>query len=114
MSSSLSFPILAESDTPHPSRTDSSTEIRLSAPRELFRLTEAISAAAQHAPVGPLESMYQAGRAMLHQKYPLPMGLYATSIFAPETSSLHRLEVLSETLLTFLNALQDGIVTSKR
>jgi hypothetical protein len=31
-------------------------------------------------PVGPLESMYQAGRAMLHRKYPLPMGLYAPRI----------------------------------
>jgi hypothetical protein len=35
-----------------------------------------------------------------------------SSIFAPEISSLLRLEILSETLLTFLNSLSDGIVTS--
>jgi hypothetical protein len=35
-----------------------------------------------------------------------------SSIFAPETPSLHRLEILSEILLTFLNSLNDGVVTA--
>ncbi|CAP98850.1 Pc22g15620 [Penicillium rubens Wisconsin 54-1255] len=135
---------LAESDTPHPSRTDSSTEIRLSAPRELFRLTEAISELTERAvaewsmtngeseehkapwatdtsggawPFQPdtwtLKDPQERATLQISVREALDTNKSLTSIFAPETSSLHRLEVLSETLLTFLNALQDGIVTAK-
>jgi hypothetical protein len=34
------------------------------------------------------------------------------TVLPPEVPSLHRLEILSETLLTFLNSLKDGIVTA--
>jgi hypothetical protein len=135
---------LAESDTPHPSRTDSSTEIRLSAPRELFRLTEAISELTERAvaewsmtngeseenkapwatdisggawPFQPdtwtLKDPQERAALQTSVREALDTNKSLTSIFAPETPSLHRLEVLSETLLTFLNALQDGIVTAK-
>ncbi|KAJ5199101.1 Endonuclease/exonuclease/phosphatase [Penicillium cf. griseofulvum] len=136
---------LIESETPHPSSTDGSAEIRMSAPRELFRLTEAISELLTERAVaewsmtnGESEehkapwTMDLSGGAWPFQpdtwtlKDPQERAVLQTSvrealdtnkslgsIFAPELSSLHRLEVLSETLLTFLNALQDGIVTAK-
>ncbi|KAJ5360366.1 hypothetical protein N7517_009557 [Penicillium concentricum] len=135
---------LAESDTPHPSSTDSSGEIRLSAPRELFRLTEAISELTERAVAewsmtngeseehkAPWVTDLSGGawpfqpdtwtlkdpqvRAALQTsvREALDTNTALGSIFAPELSSLHRLEVLSETLLTFLNALKDGIVTAK-
>ncbi|KAJ5602986.1 hypothetical protein N7537_005942 [Penicillium hordei] len=135
---------LAESDTPHPSSTDSSTGIRLSAPRELFRLTEAVSELTERAvaewsmtngeseehkapwtmdlsggawPFQPdtwtLKDRQERAALQISVREALDTNKSLTSIFAPELSSLHRLEVLSETLLTFLNALQDGIVTAK-
>ncbi|KAJ5165111.1 Endonuclease/exonuclease/phosphatase [Penicillium coprophilum] len=135
---------LAESDTPHPSSTDSSAEIRLSAPRELFRLTEAISELTERAVAewsmtngetdehkAPWATDLSGGawpfqpdtwtlkdpqaRAALQTsvREALDTNTPLGSIFAPELSALHRLEVLSETLLTFLNALKDGIVTAK-
>ncbi|CAI7603107.1 unnamed protein product [Penicillium glandicola] len=135
---------LVESDTPHPSSTDGSTEIRLSAPRELFRLTEAISELTERAVAewsmtngeseehkAPWATDLSGGawpfqpdtwtlkdpqeRAALQNsvREALDTNVSLASIFAPELSSLHRLEVLSETLLTFLNALKDGIVTAK-
>ncbi|KAJ9483655.1 hypothetical protein VN97_g9737 [Penicillium thymicola] len=135
---------LAESDTPHPSRTDSSTGIRLSAPRELFRLTEAVSELTERAvaewsmtngeseehkapwttdlsggawPFQPhtwtLKNQEERASLQASVREALDTNKSLTSVFAPELSSLHRLEVLSETLLTFLNALQDGIVTAK-
>ncbi|OQE40270.1 hypothetical protein PENCOP_c006G08456 [Penicillium coprophilum] len=135
---------LAESDTPHPSSTDSSAEIRLSAPRELFRLTEAISELTERAVAewsmtngeteehkAPWATDLSGGawpfqpdtwtlkdpqaRAALQTsvREALDTNTPLGSVFAPELSALHRLEVLSETLLTFLNALKDGIVTAK-
>ncbi|KGO36062.1 Endonuclease/exonuclease/phosphatase [Penicillium expansum] len=135
---------LAESDTPHPSSTDGSKAIRLSAPRELFRLTEAISELTERAvaewsmtngeseehkapwttdlsggawPFQPdtwtLKDPQKRAALQTTVREALDTNKSLTSIFAPELSSLHRLEVLSETLLTFLNALQDGIVTAK-
>ncbi|KAJ5958597.1 uncharacterized protein N7479_005747 [Penicillium vulpinum] len=135
---------LAESKTPHPSRTDGSTEIRLSAPRELFRLTEAISDLTERAvaewsmtngeseehkapwktdpygeawPFQPdtwtLKDPEKRAALQNSVREALDTNQSLSSIFAPELSSLHRLEVLSETLLTFLNALKDGIVTAK-
>ncbi|EKV12408.1 Phosphatase family protein [Penicillium digitatum] len=135
---------LAKSNTPHPSSTAGSKEIRLSAPRELFRLTEAISELTERAvaewsmtngeseehrapwatdlsggawPFQPdtwtLKDPQERAALQTTVREALDTSKSLTSIFAPELSSLHRLEVLSETLLTFLNALQDGIVTAK-
>ncbi|KAJ5775429.1 uncharacterized protein N7511_000440 [Penicillium nucicola] len=134
---------LVKTDKPHPSSTDKAPEVRLSAPRELFRLTEAISELTERAvaewsmtngeteehkapwtrePSGtawpfqpdtwtfkdPQERAAQ--QALVHEALDTNGSL--TSVFAPEISSLHRLEILSETLLTFLNSLKDGIVTA--
>ncbi|KAJ5664967.1 uncharacterized protein N7477_007415 [Penicillium maclennaniae] len=117
-------------------------EVRLSAPRELFRLTESISELAERAvaewsmtngesgeeppwvkdPSGaawPFESdtwtlKEQRERAPLlaSVREALDTNKSLSSIFAPEIPSLHRLEILSETLLVFLNSLSDGIVTA--
>ncbi|KAJ5134762.1 hypothetical protein N7476_002033 [Penicillium atrosanguineum] len=117
-------------------------EVRLSAPRELFRLTEAISELAERAvaewsmtkgesgeeppwakdPSGAAWP-FELGTWTLkeqHERAPLlasvrealdtNKSLYST--FAPEIPPLHRLEILSETLLSFLNSLSDGIVTA--
>ncbi|KGO77940.1 Endonuclease/exonuclease/phosphatase [Penicillium italicum] len=135
---------LAESDTPHPSSTNGSKGIRLSAPRELFRLTEAISELTERAvaewsmtngdseehkapwttdvsggawPFQPdtwtLKDPQERAALQTSVREALDTNKSLTSIFAPELSSLHRLEILSETLITFLNALQDGIVDAK-
>ncbi|KAJ5463096.1 hypothetical protein N7475_008040 [Penicillium sp. IBT 31633x] len=135
---------LTESDILHPSSKDSSTEIRLSAPRELFRLTEAISELTERAvaewsmtngeseehkapwttdlsggawPFQPdtwtLKDPQQRATLQASVHKALDTNQSLTSVFPPEVSSLHRLEVLAETLLTFLNALEDGIVTAK-
>ncbi|KAJ5836565.1 Endonuclease/exonuclease/phosphatase [Penicillium robsamsonii] len=135
---------LVESDTPHPSSTDGSAEIRLSAPRELFRLTEAISELTERAvaewsmtngeskehkapwatdlsrgawPFQPdtwtLKDPQARAALQTSVREALDTNTPLGSVFAPELSSLHRLEVLSETLFTFLNALKDGVVTAK-
>lgn len=134
---------LANSDTPHPSSTDASNENRLSAPREIFRLTEAISELTERAVAewgmtngeseenkAPWAKDMSGGawpfqpdtwtlkdpeeRASLqnrvHEALDTNQDLVAS--FPPEVPSLQRLEVLSETLLTFLNSLEDGIVTT--
>ncbi|KAJ5776995.1 hypothetical protein N7520_000241 [Penicillium odoratum] len=122
------------------SQTDS--EVRLSAPRELFRLTEAISDLTERAvaewsmtngesgeeapwtsdpsgtgwPFQPetwtLQDPYQRSVLSASVRESLDTNQSLTSIFAPEIPSIQRLEVLSETLLTFLNSLSDGIVTA--
>ncbi|KAJ5146024.1 uncharacterized protein N7515_000588 [Penicillium bovifimosum] len=135
---------LSESQTPHPSGTDGPAEVRLSAPRELFRLTEAISELTERAIAewsmtngendehkAPWKTEVSAGawpfepetwtlkdpqeraslRASVHEA--LDTNSSFDTIFAPEVPSLHRLEILCETLLAFLNALEDGIVTAK-
>jgi phosphatidylinositol-bisphosphatase len=135
---------LTEPETPHPSDTDGPAEVRLSAPRELFRLTEAISELTERAVAewsmtngesdehkAPWNTELSAGawpfqpdtwtledpqeraslRASVYEA--LDTNSSFDTIFAPEITSLHRLEVLCETLLTFLNALKDGIVTAK-
>ncbi|KAJ5716488.1 hypothetical protein N7493_008399 [Penicillium malachiteum] len=125
---------------PHPSQSDS--EVRLSAPRELFRLTEAISELVERAvaewsmmkgesgdvapwktdpsgtgwPFQPdtwtLQDPYERALLSASVRDSLDTNHSLTSIFAPEVPSLHRLEILSGTLLTFLNSLSDGIVTA--
>lgn len=124
----------------HPSQTD--TEVRLSAPRELFRLTEAISDLTERAvaewsmtkgeseeeapwvsgPLGTgwpfepdtwtLQDPSQRSVLSASVRESLDTNQSLTTIFAPEVPSLQRLEVLSATLLTFLNSLSDGIVTA--
>ncbi|OKL57788.1 hypothetical protein UA08_07023 [Talaromyces atroroseus] len=115
--------------------------IRLSAPRELFRLTEAISRLTEQAvaewsmmkgessdetppwlsPDGGLgwpfshESWTLRGaeeRAPLlfNVREALDIGSSLSSIFPPEVSSLPRLEILAETLISFLQSLKDGII----
>ncbi|KAJ5381848.1 uncharacterized protein N7496_004276 [Penicillium cataractarum] len=125
------------------SRERGANEVRLSAPRELFRLTESISELAERAVAewsmtkgesekeqapwtkqpGGSAWPFQPDTWTLtdpHERAPLLASVRdsldtngsLSSIFAPETPSLHRLEILSETLLTFLNSLSDGIVTA--
>ncbi|KAF3396187.1 Type I inositol polyphosphate 5-phosphatase 8 [Penicillium rolfsii] len=118
-------------------------EVRLSAPRELFRLTEAISELTERAvaewsmtkgdsekeqapwtkepggfawPFQPdtwtLTDPHERATMLASVRESLDTNGSLSSIFVPETSSLHRLEILAETLLTFLNSLSDGIVTA--
>lgn len=130
---------LASWEEPNPLALDN--EVRLSAPRELFRLTESISELAERAvaewdmtngenEVAPWNKD-PAGTAWPFQpdtwtwkkqeeRAPLsasvrealdtnqPLG----SVFPPEIPPLHRLEILAETLLMFLNLLSDGVVTA--
>jgi hypothetical protein len=134
---------LAKSDVPHPSCADKSPEVRLSAPRELFRLTEAVSELTERAvaewsmtngeseehkapwtrepsgaswPFQPdtwtLKDPQDRAAQLVLVYEALDTNGSLTSVFAPEVPSLHRLEILSETLLTFLNSLRDGIVTA--
>jgi hypothetical protein len=134
---------LAKSDAPHPSSTDGSNESRLSAPRELFRLTEAISELVERAVAewsmtngeseehkAPWATDLSGGawpfqpdtwtlkdppeRASLQKcvREALDTNESFASIFPPEVPSIQRLEILSETLLTFLNSLKGGIVTA--
>ncbi|KAJ5576007.1 hypothetical protein N7535_002933 [Penicillium sp. DV-2018c] len=132
---------LTESHTPGSFGTEG--PVRLSAPRELFRLTEVISELTEraiaewsmtngeddehHAPwtessagawpfqpeTWTLKDPQERAslRASVHEA--LDTNSSFDTIFAPEVSSLHRLEILCETLLAFLNALEDGIVTAK-
>ncbi|CAG8422057.1 unnamed protein product [Penicillium salamii] len=134
---------LAQSDTPHPSSTESSSANRLSAPRELFRLTEAISELTERAVAewsmtngefeehkAPWATDLSGGawpfqpdtwtlkdpeersslQNCVHEALDTNQALVA--VFPPEIPSIQRLEILSETLLTFLNSLKDGIVTA--
>ncbi|KAJ6107269.1 hypothetical protein N7523_008592 [Penicillium sp. IBT 18751x] len=117
-------------------------EVRLSAPRELFRLTESISELAERAvaewsmtkgesgeeppwakdpsgaawPFEPdtwtLKEQRERAPLLASVREALDTNKSLSSIFAPEIPSLHRLEILSETLLAFLNSLSDGIVTA--
>ncbi|RDH29499.1 hypothetical protein BDQ94DRAFT_150394 [Aspergillus welwitschiae] len=115
----------------------------LSAPRELFRLTEAISEISERAiaewsmtrseaeedtppwmrePAGfgwPFEPEAWTLRDQVERSHLLSCAREAldtnkdfNSVFAPEVTSLQRLEILSETLLAFLGSLKDGIVTA--
>lgn len=124
-------------------REKDANEVRLSAPRELFRLTESISELTERAVAewsmtkGESEKekapwTQEAGGSSwpfqpdtwtltdAHERAPLLSSVRESldtngslsSIFAPEISSLHRLEIFAETLLTFLNSISDGIVTA--
>lgn len=125
----------------HPLSQDPN-EVRLSAPRELFRLTESISELTERAvaewsmtradsgeeapwmadPVGTawpfqpdtwtLRDRQERAPLLASVREALDTNQSLTSFFAPEIPPLHRLELLCETLLTFLNSLSDGIVTA--
>ncbi|KAF7717798.1 Uncharacterized protein PECH_008437 [Penicillium ucsense] len=125
-------------------RNDKETEeVRLSAPRELFRLTECISDLAERAvaewsmmkgeseeeqppwskePAGfawpfqpetwTLTDPHTRASLLTSVRESLDTNESFSSAFTPEISSLHRLEVMAETLLSFLNSIEDGIVTA--
>ncbi|EAW12836.1 phosphatase family protein [Aspergillus clavatus NRRL 1] len=125
-----------------PAKEQNGESGRLSAPRELFRLTEAISELSERAiaewgmtrgdsgedtppwlrdhgagwPFDPetwtLKDKEQRLPLLAAVREALDCNKDLNSIFEPEVPSLHRLEVLSETLLVFLGSLSDGIVTA--
>ncbi|KAE8349143.1 Endonuclease/exonuclease/phosphatase [Aspergillus coremiiformis] len=116
--------------------------IPLSAPRELFRLTESISELSERAiaewsmirgesddsppwarephgfawPFEPeswtLTDKEERSPFLAAVREALDTNKPFNHAFSPEVSSLHRLEILSETLLVFLRSLKDGIVTA--
>ena len=121
---------------------DKGDAVRLSAPRELFRLTEAVSDLTERSiaewsmtregteddtppwmsePHGvgwpfktetwTLQSSSRRASLLASVRDVLDTGGSFSSAFDPEVSSLHRLEVLSETLLEFLWSIRDGIIT---
>jgi inositol polyphosphate 5-phosphatase INPP5B/F len=124
-------------------RFDTIKRQKLSAPRELFALTEIVQDMVQraiaewdmvhedsasqppwkreaHGNGWPFESQSwtlksSPGRYQLLAcaREALDTGTPLTSSFPEETSTLHRLEVLAETLVTFLQSLQDGIITTE-
>jgi hypothetical protein len=114
---------------------------RLSAPRELFRLTEAIAHQCERAvaewgmmksesdgerppwlaephglgwPFSPeawtLKDPEQRAPLLTAVREALDIGSSLSSIFPPEVPSLLRLEILAETLVSFLRSLADGII----
>ena len=120
---------------------DKNRGVRLSAPRELFKLTEAISdlterAVAEwgmikgadeeglppwvsepHGPGWPFKPETWTLRDRTEREFflssvreALDTGNSLNSAFPPEAPSLHRLEILSETIIAFLHSLQDGVI----
>ncbi|KAJ5104831.1 hypothetical protein NUU61_002178 [Penicillium alfredii] len=132
---------MASAEGPGPAKGE--TEVRLSAPRELFRLTESISELTERAvaewsmtkgdaeedqapwtkdpngaawPFQPdtwiFPNSHERAPLLAMVRESLDTNESLTSVFAPEIPSFLRLEILCETLLTFLNSLSDGIVTA--
>ncbi|KZF19144.1 DNase I-like protein [Xylona heveae TC161] len=119
------------------SKADREQGVKWSAPRELFRLTEAIeeltgrtlaewgmTADAQQHPPWEMHP----GWPFAPESWTLAPGTYREgltvaaregldtdtpfqSLFEPEVTSIDRLEALSETLVAFLQSLNDGIIT---
>jgi hypothetical protein len=119
-----------------------SVGIPLSAPRELFRLTESISELCERAiaewsmikgetedsppwarephgfawPFEPeswtLTDKEERSPLLASAREALDTNKPFNHVFPPEVPSLQRLEILSETLLVFLRSLKDGIVTT--
>ncbi|CRG87201.1 hypothetical protein PISL3812_04218 [Talaromyces islandicus] len=118
--------------------------VRLSAPRELFRLTEAISRLTERAvaewsmmkgdsdaesppwlseshgvawPFDPeswtLQGADNRAPLLFGVREALDAGSSLSSIFPPEVASLSQLEILAETLVTFLQSLKDGIIKAE-
>ncbi|KAL4870384.1 hypothetical protein BDV12DRAFT_61301 [Aspergillus spectabilis] len=116
--------------------------VPISAPRELFKLSEAISELTERAvaewgmvkgqsddkapwerePHGfawPFESETwtlkdKKARSPLlaSAREALDTNQSFSQVFGPEVSSLHRLEILSETLISFLRSLKDGVISA--
>ncbi|PYH93190.1 phosphatase family protein [Aspergillus ellipticus CBS 707.79] len=127
-----------------PAEQQNAPGVPLSAPRELFRLTEAMSEMSERAtaewsmtrgesegedtapwikePTGfgwpfepetwTLRDKDERSHLLASVREALDTNTDFTSVFTPEIPSLHRLEILSETLLVFLRSLKDGIVTA--
>jgi hypothetical protein len=116
--------------------------VPISAPRELFKLTEAISELTERAvaewdmvkggsddkapwerephgaawPFGPetwtLKDKEARSPLLAQARDALDTNTDFSQAFAPEVSSMHRLEVLSETLISFLRSLKDGVISA--
>ncbi|KAL2797033.1 Endonuclease/exonuclease/phosphatase [Aspergillus keveii] len=116
--------------------------VPISAPRELFKLTEAISELTERAvaewdmvkgqsddkapwerephgaawPFGPetwtLKDKEARSPLLAQARDALDTNTDFSQAFAPEVSSMHRLEVLSETLVSFLRSLKDGVISA--
>ncbi len=114
---------------------------KLSAPRELYALTETVQDLAQRAvaewdrshgdsasqppwkqefhgngwPFEPqawtMKTSQERSELLTTAREALDAGAPLNSHFPEEMSTLHRLEILAETLVTFLQSLQDGIIT---
>ncbi|KAF9894070.1 hypothetical protein FE257_009043 [Aspergillus nanangensis] len=126
-----------------PERQKDTPGVPLSAPRELFRLTEVISEISERAvaewsmvrgesvddsppwdnaphgygwPFDPetwtLKDKAERTHLLASAREALDTNKSFNEAFPPEVLSLHRLEILSETLLDFLRSLKDGIVTA--
>jgi inositol polyphosphate 5-phosphatase INPP5B/F len=123
------------------SQSDTIKRQKLSAPRELFALTEAVQDMVQRAmaewdmthedsasqppwkrePHGngwpfeaqswTLKSSQERDQLVASAREALDTGAELNSPFPEETSTLHRLEILAETLVNFIQSLQDGIIT---
>ena len=124
-------------------RFDTMKRQKLSAPRELFALTETVQDMVQRAiaewdmvhedsasqppwkqephgngwPFEPqswtLTSPQERHQLFAYAREAVDTGAPLNSSFPEETSTLHRLEILAETLVTFLQSLQDGIITTE-
>lgn len=120
--------------------TEDQSAVPISAPRELFKLTEAISELAERAvaewgmvkgesndkapwerephgstwPFGPgtwtLKDKEERAHLLALARGALDTNQAFSQIFAPEVSSLIRLEILGEILVAFLRSLKDGII----
>ncbi|KAL4967538.1 phosphatase family protein [Aspergillus stella-maris] len=127
-----------------PESTKRQSGVPISAPRELFKLTEAISDLAERAVAewGMVKGDSESNDTAPWQKEPhgsawpfepetwtlkdkeerSPLLASAreaidtkqsfSQVFAPEVSSLHRLEILGEVLVAFLRSLKDGIISA--
>ncbi|KAF2841692.1 DNase I-like protein [Patellaria atrata CBS 101060] len=125
-------------DTPEPGHGKS--EVKWSAPRELFRLTEAIEELVERtlaewdmtSPSSSTKKPWEANAGWpfaqeswtltdLEFLETLSGRVYEaldtdkplTTAFASETPSLHRLEILAHTLLLFLQSITDGVITAE-
>jgi len=116
--------------------------VPISAPRELFKLTEAISELTERAiaewgmvkgvsedkapwerqphglawPFEPetwtLKDRQARSSLLVQAREALDTNRDFGKVFAPEVPSMHRLEILSETLVSFLRSLKDGVISA--
>lgn len=132
----------ATNEPDHDAGHESVKRQRLSAPRELFELTEIVQDLAQRAvaewemthandastppwkqshgdgwpfdlQTWTMNTSQERSELLASAREALDTGDTLCSLFPEKISTLHRLEVLAETLLTFLGSLQDGIIASE-